>query len=63
MYDPPYSENYEGKGVTPDYVVELDDSLKDKNIYKITDEEDNQLQKAIEILQNGSEKFHVQKAS
>ena len=43
MYDPPKSDNYEGKGITPDVVVELDESLKDKNFYKITDEEDNQL--------------------
>ncbi|MGM9646190.1 MAG: S41 family peptidase [Eubacteriales bacterium] len=43
MYNPPKSENYEGKGITPDVIVELDESLKDKNFYKITDEEDNQL--------------------
>ena len=50
MYNPPYSDNYEGVGVQPDYVVEMDESVADKNIYKITDAEDTQLQKAIELL-------------
>ncbi len=50
MYNPPYSDNYEGVGVQPDYFVEMDESVADKNIYKITDEEDTQLQKAIELL-------------
>ncbi|MBO7405584.1 MAG: S41 family peptidase [Clostridia bacterium] len=43
MYNPPFSENYHGVGVIPDVEVELDETLSDKNIYKITDEEDNQL--------------------
>ena len=47
MYNPPFSENYHGVGITPDVVVELDPALKDKNIYKITDEEDNQLAAAV----------------
>ena len=50
MYNPPYSDNYEGVGVQPDYVVEMDESVADKNIYKITDAEDTQLQKAIDQL-------------
>ena len=50
MYNPPYSENYEGVGVKPDVEIEMDESLANKNIYKITDDEDTQLQKAIEIL-------------
>ena len=50
MYNPPFSDNYEGVGVEPDYVVEMDEGVADKNIYKITDEEDTQLQKAIELL-------------
>lgn len=50
MYYPPFSDNYDGVGVIPDLEVELDESLADKNIYKITDEEDNQLQAAIGIL-------------
>ncbi len=54
LYNPPFSENFEGKGVEPDHVVELDEALRDKNMYKITDEEDNQLQAAIAIL-NGNQ--------
>lgn len=63
MYDPPYSENYEGKGVTPDYEVELDESLADKNIYKITDAEDNQLKRAVEVLDGVDTNFKLKKAS
>lgn len=51
-YCPPFSDNYDGVGVTPDVVVELDEALKEKNIYKITDEEDNQLRAAVEALYN-----------
>jgi carboxyl-terminal processing protease len=51
-YFPPLSDSYEGKGITPDFVEELDESLKNVNIYKITDEEDNQLRRAIEELYN-----------
>lgn len=50
LYCPPFSDNFEGVGVAPDVEVEPDESLAGKNIYKITDSEDNQLQKAVEIL-------------
>lgn len=50
MYTPKSQQSYDGIGITPDYVEELDEALKNKNIYKITDEEDNQLQKAISVL-------------
>ena len=50
LYCPPFSDNYEGVGIAPDVEVEPDKSLEGKNIYKITDSEDNQLQKAVEIL-------------
>lgn len=43
MYSPPFSDNYHGIGIVPDIEVELDESLGGKNIYKVTDEEDNQL--------------------
>ncbi len=43
MYSPPFSDNYHGIGIVPDVEVELDEALADKNIYKITDWEDNQL--------------------
>ncbi len=50
MYNPPFSDNYEGIGITPHVVIELDEALQEKNFYKITDEEDNQLQTALKIL-------------
>ena len=49
-YFPPVSEGYDGIGIKPDLEVELDKSLENKNIYKITDEEDNQLQAAIALI-------------
>lgn len=49
-YYPPISESYEGIGIEPDVKVELDPSLEGKNIYTITDAEDNQLGRAIEEL-------------
>ena len=50
MYFPPCGESYEGEGITPDVIVELDDALRNKNIYEYTDAEDNQLQAAIQTL-------------
>ena len=52
MYNPPFSDNYHGVGIVPDVEVELDEALADKNTYKITDEEDNQLAAAAEALGN-----------
>lgn len=52
MYNPPFSENYHGVGIVPDVEVELDESLAKKNIYKITDEEDNQLAAAAATFYN-----------
>ncbi len=52
MYSPPYSENYHGVGIVPDVIVELDEALLQKNVYKITDEEDNQLAAAAATFQD-----------
>lgn len=49
-YYPPISESYNKKGIEPDVTVELDPSLENKNIYTLTDAEDNQLIKAVEEL-------------
>lgn len=49
-YCPPFSDNYDGVGIVPDVEVALDESLKGKNVYKITDEEDNQLAAAYQQL-------------
>lgn len=50
MYSPPYSDNYDGVGLTPDVVVELSEEAAAKNIYTIADADDNQLQAAVERL-------------
>ena len=50
MYFPPLGEGYDGIGITPDVTVPLDEALEGRNIYDITDAEDNQLQAAIEEL-------------
>ena len=46
-YNPPYSGNYEGVGVTPDIPVELGEEAKAKSLHLLTDEEDTQMQAAI----------------
>ncbi len=50
LYYPPYSDNYEGIGVTPDYPCEMSEEAANINIYKLTDTEDTQLVKAVEVL-------------
>ena len=47
-YYTPSGNNINGKGITPDVEVELDEKLKQQN--SITKEEDNQLQKAIQVV-------------
>ncbi len=49
-YDPPYSENYDKKGVIPDVEIELSEEASKINFYKLTDENDNQLIRAVEEL-------------
>jgi len=49
-YCPPFSDNYDGVGVTPDIVIEAEGALLEKNIFKVTDAEDNQLRTALGIL-------------
>ena len=44
------ANGYDGIGIKPDLEIELDESLKNKNIYKITDAEDNQIQAAIDLI-------------
>lgn len=48
-YNPPYGENYDGTGIAPDIEIEMPEELK-RRFYMLTKEEDNQLQKAIEIV-------------
>lgn len=49
-YYPPYSDRYEGVGIIPDHTVEMDEAVRDVSLYDITDEEDTQLQYAINLL-------------
>ena len=49
LYTPPSKESYNGEGITPDHVVELDEKWQD-NFFKMPREEDVQLLKAIELL-------------
>ena len=51
MYAPPYSDNYEGIGITPDVEVSLPDAYKNLNLFKIDHENDTQLQPAIKLFQ------------
>ena len=49
-YLPPYSDSYEGLGIVPNVAVDLDESLKNKNLFLISDEEDNQLGAAVKTF-------------
>ena len=50
LFFPPCGESYDGKGITPNYEVELEGIAADTHFYKLTEEIDNQLQKAVSIL-------------
>lgn len=52
LFEPPFSDSFHGIGIKPDVEVELDEALKNKNVFKITDEEDNQLAAAIAIFED-----------
>lgn len=45
-----YNDGYDGVGITPDIVCEQSEEAASKNIYELTDEEDEQLKKALEAL-------------
>ncbi len=49
-YDPPVSANYDGIGITPDVTVSLSEEASQKNIYKLTLDEDDQLRAALAHL-------------
>lgn len=52
MYSPPFSENYNGTGLIPDFITELSVEAAKKNLYNLKDTEDNQLSEAITRLKN-----------
>ena len=49
-YCPPFSDNYDGVGVTPDVTAEMSEAAASKNFYRLTDEEDDQLAAAYKAL-------------
>ncbi len=52
MYSPPFSDNYNGIGLIPDFIVELSEEAAKKNLYNLKDNEDNQLQEAVNRIKN-----------
>jgi len=52
MYSPPFSDNYDGIGLKPDYIVPMAEEFASTSIYLLKDSEDNQLQEAIIRLKN-----------
>lgn len=50
MYSPPIGENYDGVGITPDLSVELSEEAKSVHLLKLTEENDDQLKAAKELL-------------
>ena len=51
LYFPPCGVGYDGGiGITPDYTVELEGIAAETHFYKLTENIDNQLQKAVSIL-------------
>lgn len=49
-YCPPFSDNFDGKGLAPDVEVELAEELQLMNFFKIMDSDDNQLATAYNEL-------------
>ena len=52
LFNGPTSPNFDGIGISPDALVELDSSLSEKNYFEISDSEDNQLKGAYDALKN-----------
>ena len=50
LYSPPFSENYDGVGVQPDYKISLSREWKNTNLFLVPHEEDAPLSMAIDIL-------------
>ena len=50
LYNPPYSEGYDGIGIYPDHEVVLAEEWTNKNLFLVPHEEDNQLMKAVEVI-------------
>ena len=50
LYDPPFSDNYDGVGITPDITIELDEEYLETSLYLLDESCDAQLLQAIEVL-------------
>lgn len=51
LYFPPCGEGYDGGiGITPNFTVELEGKAAETHFYKLTEDIDNQLQKAVSLL-------------
>lgn len=51
LYNPPYSDNYNGIGLYPDHEVVLAEKWQNTNQFLIPHEEDNQITKAIDVIE------------
>jgi carboxyl-terminal processing protease len=50
LYDPPVSENYNGKGIIPNIEKKLSEEAAGKNLFDLAHSEDDQLKAAVEAL-------------
>lgn len=50
LYNPPFSENYDGVGIMPDHPIYLVKEWRSTDVLLIPHEEDNQLGKALDVL-------------
>ena len=48
LYAPPFSDNYDGKGIAPDIAVEIADEYKNRNLMTLNEDEDAQLKAALD---------------
>ena len=54
LYSPPFSDNYDGKGIVPDVEVELPEELANQNLFRLRHEDDTQLKAAVDYLEQTS---------
>ena len=50
LYYPPVSDNFDGEGIVPDHEVKLSEEASKVNLYKLSPEDDDQLQYALKLL-------------
>ncbi len=52
LYSPPYSDNYDGIGIVPDYEVEISEEWQNTNLSLVPLNDDAQFLKGVEVLLN-----------